>query len=79
MGAGAFNAWRHSINDNEPQHVIEAHQRNYRRLYRRLNTVNNKLFETKKERMIRDINQQKLLEQNAAHLRATQGENAAGP
>jgi hypothetical protein len=41
--------------------------------------VTNRLHETRKERMNRDLNSLRELVQDAAQLRATQGENAGGP
>lgn len=75
----SFAAWTGAIQHNEPQHVIDAHQRLCKSMKRRLSLVVNRLYATRKERLIRDLNSLKELEQNAAKLRATQGENAGGP
>lgn len=75
----SFDAWTGAIQRNEPQHLIDAHQRLCKSMKRRLTLVTNRLYATKKERLIRDLNSLRELEQNAQKLRATQGENAGGP
>ena len=74
-----FAEWTKIIERHEPQRVIDRHQRLCRSIKRTLTSVVNRLYATKKERMIRDINAMKELVQDAAQLRATQGENAGGP
>jgi hypothetical protein len=76
MWSDAFNAWRNSIQRNEAQ---EAHEKVYKSIKRRITLVTNRLHETRKEKMNRDLNSLRELVQNAQKLRATQGENAGGP
>ena len=79
MWSDAFNAWRNSIQRHDAQEVQDAHGKVYKSIKRRITLVTNRLHETRKEKMNRDLNSLRELVQNAAQLRATQGENAGGP
>jgi len=79
MQSDTFRAWGDSIERNDTQDMIDAYEKVYKTIRRRTTWIFNKLWKAREERNRRDLNQQKLLEQDAAHLRATQGENAAGP
>jgi hypothetical protein len=74
-----WREWRRTIERADPQETIDAYEKAHISAKRRATWIYGKLHKAKMERMARDLNQQKLLEQNAAHLRATQGENGTGP
>jgi hypothetical protein len=59
--------------------MIDAYEKVNKTIRRRTTWIFNKLWKAREERNRRDINQQKLLEQNAAQLFPTQGENGARP
>jgi len=79
MQSDTFRAWGDSIQRNDTQDMIDAYEKVYKTIRRRTTWIFNKLWKAREERNRRDINQQKLLEQDAQKLRTTQGENAAGP
>jgi hypothetical protein len=79
MQSDTWRAWRRTIERADPQETIDAYEKAHKSIRRRTTWIYGKLHKAKMERMARDLNQQKLLEQNAAHLRATQGENGARP
>jgi len=79
MQSDTFRAWGDSIQRNDPQDMIDAYEKVNKTIRRRTTWIFNKLWKAREERNRRDINQQKLLEQNAAQLFPTQGENGARP
>ncbi len=79
MHSDTYRAWRDSIQRNDTQDMIDAYEKVYNSIKRRTTWIANKWCKAREERNTRDLNQQKLLEQDAQKLRATQGENAAGP
>jgi hypothetical protein len=79
MWSDTFRAWRDSIQRTDTQEVIDAYEKAHKSIRRRTTWINNKLFKARKERITRDLNSMRELVEDAQKLRATQGENAAGP
>ena len=79
MQSDTFRAWGDSIQRNDTQDIIDAYEKVNKTIRRRTTWIFNKLYKAREERIIRDLNSMRELEQDAAHLRTTQGKNAAGP
>ena len=89
MISDTFAAWRRTIERDEPQEVIDAHEKVYISTRRRATWINNKLWKARNEKRNRDLNSLRDLVQDlntvkeelqdAQKLRTTQGKNAAGP
>tara|TARA_R110000868_G_scaffold101782_1_gene280341 strand:- start:38 stop:337 length:300 start_codon:yes stop_codon:yes gene_type:complete len=63
----AWDQWTLAIRRNEPQHVIDAHQRNHSNVNRIIRRETNKLYKAKDEK-IRRLNNEPTIRLNAQNL-----------